>query len=144
MQFCDLLHPIDVFDRKIESRGWGRAGAVGAMLQAVFDGRRAAARVARTMATPTPKTVQRVMLGVTQKLPMIGEAAISRAKSHSPGALRAVGRISRSIFGAPVARSNRPGRVALAGQLFDLFDQAGGGLLAGGHRRDLQVRDAGF
>jgi hypothetical protein len=64
-----------------------------ARVQAVFDGRKPAAAVARTITTPTPKTVQRVMSGVTQKLPMIGEAAIRRAKSHSPGALRAIGRI---------------------------------------------------
>lgn len=58
-----------------------------------FTGRRPAAAVARTMATPTPKTIQRVMSGVTQKLPTIGEAAIRMAKSHSPGALRAIGRM---------------------------------------------------
>ncbi len=59
------------------------------------------------MNAPTANTIQRVRSGVTQKLPTIGEAAINKANNHSPGALRATGRIPGSIMPAAGGRSKR-------------------------------------
>jgi hypothetical protein len=62
------------------------------------EGRRATASTPTTIAHPTANTVQRVIEGVTHTLPMIGEAAINKAKRNSAGAFRMAGRIARKAY----------------------------------------------
>ena len=71
-------------------------------------GRRPAATVASTITTPTPNTIHRVVSGSTQKLPTIGEAAISKRKEPLAGSVEGDRPHGRSIF------ARHPGEVQLA------------------------------